>query len=124
MKLTKIVSVTNHKGGLNNQSNNGGSSNKNGGETECISEKEDLVDDNVLKIVNELLAIHKPSIELIKKAENYFYKDKESGAIIGDFDLKSFELSLNRSNKKNSDFFKDLTYDDNESSGIFLNLDI
>ena len=79
---------------------------------------------NIETIVNEYLCINNPSVELIKKSDNYFYKNKDSGAILGDFDLKSFELSLNRSNQKNSDFLKDLTYGDEQSSGIFLNLDI
>lgn len=124
MKLTKIVSTSNYHGRLNNQSNGDGSKNKNHKDTESDNIIDDLVDDEVLNVVNQYLGINNPSVELIKEAGLYFYKDKDSGAILGDFDLKSFELSLNRSNQKNSDFLKDLTYGDEQSSGIFLNLDI
>ena len=124
MKLTKIVSISNHQGRFRDQSKGGGSRNKNENGAESSIESDSLIADDDLIIVHEYLCINNPSVELIKKSDNYFYKNKDSGAILGDFDLKSFELSLNRSNQKNSDFLKDLTYGDEQSSGIFLNLDI
>lgn len=117
MKLSKIVSLNNNPSRQRDQSNQGG--------PECPSQDcDDVVEDEVLVYVNAYLEQHNPSIQLIKERGLFFYKDKESDAILGDFDLKSFEISLKRSNQTKQEFLKDLTYGEQDSSGIFLNLDV
>lgn len=121
MRLTKIVATSNHRNLQKEQQDKNGSGEQSRDLNDSLNKD---LDDDVLLYVNELLSIHKPSVVLIKHEGFYYYKDVKTDAILGDFDLKSFEISLKRSNQKNSDFLEDITYGDQPSPGTFLNLDI